>query len=88
MAPTVRWVSADWPVTFGDGVALLNESVTQWREKVLCFSASLSATKRRRHHGSGRGLNALVVVVHVGDGLGLFEEIEPVAAPFINTQQY
>ena len=88
MAPAVRWASADWPVTSGDVVALSNESATQWRGKVSCSSASLSATKRRRYRGSGRGLNALVLVVCLGDGRGTFGDSGVMrAAPLVNTQQ-
>ena len=71
----------------GIGVALSNGSATQWQEDVFCSFAFSSETKRQRHRGSRRGLNALVAVVRVGDGRGLFGEIEPVVAPFVNTQQ-
>ena len=89
MAPAVRCAWADWPVTSGDGVALSNESATQWREEVSCSSASLSVTKRRWHHGSGRGLNALVVVVRVGDGRGILGDsgVIVTTASFVDTQQ-
>ena len=58
-----------------------------WQEDMFCSSASSSAMKRRRHRGSERDLNALVAVVCVGDGRGLFGKIKPVTALLVTTQQ-
>ena len=44
--PSVRWASADRPVTSGDGVALSNGNVPQVARGRVCFSASSSAPKR------------------------------------------
>ena len=88
MAPAVRCAWADWPVTSGDGVALSNESTAQWQERVSCSSAFLSATKRRRYRGSGRGLDALVVIARLDDGRGIFEDSGVMrAARYVTTSE-
>ena len=66
----------------GNDVDLLNRSATQVARRHVVFIRAFDDNIARRHSGSGRILNALVIVFCIGGGHRFFGEIEPVAASF------
>lgn len=66
------WAAADWLVISGDGWALSNGSAMQVARGRVVFLRIFVGDKARQYRGSGRGLNALVVVYCNRNGRELF----------------